>query len=138
MMSESELFATILKVATDENVILMEQFGKGIFFMPELAFAYLCGKSIMKNQTAIFGNIEYHWVREKEYKNYGIADMLFEVMDDSPEIMIEFKMDIPSYKYLADIEKLRRLDGNFKNISVVLRKHSAIRLRFHNKIVYKI
>ncbi len=115
IMRESELFSTILDVAQKENKILMEQHGKGIFFMPELAFAYLCGKSIMKNQTEIFGKADYRWVREKEYKNYGIADLVFEALDDSsPEVVIEFKMDDTSHKYLRDIKKLRSLKGNFK------------------------
>ena len=114
-MSESDLFSTILDVAQKENKILMEQYGKGIFFMPELAFTYLCGKSIMNNQTAIFGKADYRWIREKEYKNFRIADLVFKAVDDSsPEVVIEFKMDDTSHKYLRDIEKLRSLEGNFK------------------------
>ena len=76
----------------------------------------------MKNQTAIFGDAEYRWVREKEFKNYGIADLVFETIDDNPEIVIEFKMDYTSYNYLADIEKLRRLEGNFKKYFCSLKK----------------
>ena len=68
----------------------------------------------MKNQTAIFGDAEYRWVREKEFKNYGISDLVFEAVDDNPEIVIEFKMDDSSHKYLRDIAKLRILEGNFK------------------------
>ncbi len=63
-----KIFETILKVAEIENNDLRGNFGKGIFFMPELAFAYSCGKSIMLNQISILGDTEYNWVREKKYK----------------------------------------------------------------------
>ena len=66
MISNSKLFETILEVAKTENDDLKKRFGKGVFFMPELAFAYLCGKSIILEQSSIFGNAEYNWVREKE------------------------------------------------------------------------
>ena len=76
MISESRLFSTILQVAEDENKYLFDHFRKGIFFMPELAFSYQCGKAVMEDKTSILGNSEYSWVREKEYKDYGFAASL--------------------------------------------------------------
>lgn len=114
MISESKLFETILEVARKENEYLTQHFGKGIFFVPELAFAYLCGKSIIINQTSIFGNAEYSWIREKEYKKYGFADLVLEPKNNDPEIVIEFKMDDTFHSYLKDVEKLRSLKGNYK------------------------
>jgi len=114
MISESRLFSTILQVAEDENKYLFDHFRKGIFFMPELAFSYQCGKAVMEDKTSILGNSEYSWVREKEYKDYGFADLVFELENDEPEIVIEFKMDDTWNSYLKDVEKLRSLAGNYR------------------------
>lgn len=114
MKSESKLFETIVEVAKNENEELTQKFGKGIYFMPELAFAYLCGKSIMMKQNTIFNGAEYSWVREKEYKRYGVADLVLETKTYNPEIVIEFKMDDTYHNYLKDVEKLRSLKGNYR------------------------
>ena len=112
MISRSALFETLFKVAYDENKYLEEYFDKGIFFVPELAFAYLCGKSIMTNES-IFGKNQYEWIREKQYPSYGFADLVFQPIADGPEIVIEFKMDDSHYSYESDIAKLSSLKGNF-------------------------
>jgi hypothetical protein len=57
---------------------------------------------------------ESRWVREKDYKDYGSADLVFEPENDEPEIVIEFKMDDTWYSYLKDVEKLRSLTGNYR------------------------
>ena len=121
MISNSKLFETIYELACKENKELIQKFGKGIFFMPELAFSYLCGKSIMMEQSSIFGADDYTWVREKAFKNYGIADMVFESKSDNPETVIEFKMDDTYHNYLRDVEKLRGLEGNFKKYFCALK-----------------
>ena len=99
-ISKEQLFSTILEVTDKENSYLIDHFRQGIFFMPELAFAYMCGKAIMENQTEIFGSNGYEWIREKKYdNNYGIADLVFESPGGgSPEIVIEFKMDNTSLR----------------------------------------
>ena len=112
MFSKSSLFQIILKVAIQENKCLKNEFGKGIFFMPELAFSYLCGKSIMTSDS-VTGNLQYNWVREKEFKNYGFADLVLEPTNGGPEAVIEFKMDSTYHNYVADANKLRLLKGNY-------------------------
>jgi len=60
---------TIGYVAVTEDAELRRIAGEGIFLMPELAFAYACGKAIMKNKHEIFGDIIPEWKRENKLGN---------------------------------------------------------------------
>ena len=104
---------TIFQFALEENTELEKVCKYGIFHMPELAFAYKCGKVITENRQTIFNGRDYIWLREREYKNYGIADMVFEPCDKkNPELVFEFKMDNTWNEYLRDIKKLISLTDN--------------------------
>ena len=97
-------------VARKEDFELTQISGdKGIFYMPELAFVYHCGKAIMKNKEDVFGTIEVKWKREENIGSGGPTDLLFE-LPNKKHIAIEFKLRDKANAYLSDIEKLLRLD----------------------------
>lgn len=102
---------SILKTAYSENLLLSRIADEGIFHMPELAFAYECGKQIMINSEEIFGNNSATWIREKDLGNGGPTDLLFE-LSSGQNVAIEFKLRDTANSYKKDVEKLAKLDGN--------------------------
>lgn len=94
--------------AQKEDRELREISNEGIFHMPELAFSYACGKSIMQNHKQIFDGRKANWVREKDLGNGGPTDLLFE-FECGHRIAIEFKMRDKSSSYLKDLKKLSLL-----------------------------
>lgn len=108
----------IVQVAKTENEKLMSISNNainsklGIFHMPELAFAYECGKQIMQNANEIFeGNIP-EWCRELVLdKSAGPTDLVF-AFEDEQKIAIEFKMRDTEYAYTGDLDKLSNIKDN--------------------------
>ena len=107
----------IIDVTLKEDEIL-QRIGKGIFYMPELAFAYTVGKEIYLNRKRIFDNQEVEWLRESKIKRQGehaneIFDLIFEIGKNTIDntIVIEFKMPDKKDKYKMDIEKLHRIQN---------------------------
>lgn len=98
----------IHNVARREDDTLRRLSNEGIFHMPELAFAYDCGKAIMNNIDGVFGVRRPNWIREIDLDNGGPTDLLFK-FDDGSRIAIEFKMRDTSHAYIKDLEKLSRL-----------------------------
>ncbi len=98
----------ITEVAKKENDVLSGIPDLGIFHMPELAFAYECGKAAMLNSAEIFGHNTPIWVREKDLGNGGPTDLLFE-FNDGNKIAIEFKLRDNSDSYKKDVVKLSKL-----------------------------
>ena len=83
-MNISEKIAeTIFCVAEKENALLRNLANDGIFFMPELAFAYECGKAIMSRSKDIFETQSPKWIREIDIGNGGPTDLLFELPNDT-------------------------------------------------------
>ena len=111
MLSRKKLAETILAVAREEDSALWRIAGEGIFHMPELAFAYQCGRAIMENSSRLFEGDRPVWVREEGLGNGGPTDLVFK-FDDGNKIAIEFKLRDTSHAYIADIKKLSRLDDN--------------------------
>lgn len=107
----NELAEIIIEVARREDNALSELANEGIFHMPELAFAYECGKAIMAQQSMLFAGNTPKWVREKNLGNGGPTDLLFE-FSDGKRIAIEFKLRDTSNKYIKDIKKLSRLNDD--------------------------
>lgn len=97
----------ICSVAESENRELSD-LDLGIFHMPELAFAYECGKAIAKESKKIFGETKVEWYRECDLKNGGPTDLVFE-LDSGYKIAIEFKLRDTTTAYQNDIEKLGRI-----------------------------
>lgn len=74
---------------------------------PELHIAFECEKEIMTNRQEIWGQKSFDWIRERKFKNYGYADLVFE--SDSTKYIIEFKVLQTIDAYIKDIEKLKKL-----------------------------
>jgi hypothetical protein len=100
-------------VARKEDSDLKNISNQGIFYMPELAFVYACGKAIMENREHVFGDLKPEWKRETELGNGGPTDLLFECQDGKC-IAIEFKLRDTGEAYVRDIEKLLRLNPSEK------------------------
>ncbi len=104
----------IVQVAKEENKQLLDIAKNdlnskiGIFHMPELAFAYECGKQIMQNANEIFESNIPKWCREAPLKDAGPSDLVFEFSDNT-KIVIEFKMRGKGPAYIRDINKLEKL-----------------------------
>jgi len=104
----------IVEVAQNENQELMKIANNdlnselGIFHMPELAFAYQCGKQIMKNSNNIFEENIPQWCREFDLGNGGPSDLVFNFANGY-KIVIEFKMRDTADAYLSDLTKLSKL-----------------------------
>lgn len=108
---ENQALMTIAKSGTNSKI--------GIFHMPELAFAYECGKQIMQNANEIFGDNIPEWCRELDLGNGGPTDLVF-TFDDGEKIAIEFKMINNKYEYRRDLDKLAKLDKNTVKIFCAL------------------
>ncbi len=87
---------------------------KGIFYMPELAFAYSVGKDLYYASRQIFGKSAVDWQREVVIGHGGPSDLVIRLKSgkDGKDLVIEFKMRETWGKYIADIEKLESLDGS--------------------------
>ena len=101
----------IVQVTKEENRELLSVASNklnselGIFQMPELAFAYECGKQIMQNANEIFEENIPKWSRELDLGNGGPTDLVF-IFDDGRKIAIEFKMRNTGDAYIEDLNKL--------------------------------
>jgi len=115
----------IIEVTKKENQQLMEiahngsNQNLGVFNIPELAFAYECGKQIMQNANIIFGENIPQWCRELNLGNGGPSDLVFN-FNDGNKIVIEFKMIDDKYAYRKDLEKLSKLDDKIYKIFCAL------------------
>ncbi|MBW8051727.1 MAG: hypothetical protein FVQ77_15585 [Cytophagales bacterium] len=116
----------IIDIALREDEIL-KGLGKGIFYMPELAFVYTVGKEISLNGAKIFNGREFEWIRESKVSIPGrstteIFDLIFEVgkKEKNEIIVIEFKMRDKDYKYKSDIEKLHKLPSDYFKVFCAL------------------
>ncbi len=105
----------IVQVAKEENRKLLSIASNklnselGIFQMPELAFAYECGKQIMQNANEIFEENIPEWCRELDLGNGGPTDLVF-ILDDGQKIAIEFKMRNTGDAYIGDLNKLSNIN----------------------------
>lgn len=109
-MNHSEIIGNIgqhiYEMAFQENQQL-SKLGKGIFFMPELALAYLIGKDIAEHQNDIFGSTSFNWQREIKGAG-GLTDIILEY-DNSKKVYIELKMSNTYHSYEKDIIKLSQI-----------------------------
>jgi hypothetical protein len=79
---------------------------KGIFDMPELAFAYAVGKEMAYRAMARYPGEKVDWRREVGDGNRGITDLVLHV-GPLGTIAVEFKLAAPREKYRADAIKLQ-------------------------------
>lgn len=101
----------IYSQALKENDELINLTKYGLKKMPELAFAYQCGKEIFRLRNIILNSSDYTWEREYTINGCtGPSDVVFLNEDGNlPNYVIEFKLDATSYKYSDDIEKLKNI-----------------------------
>ena len=110
---------TIFKVAEHEDRDLNGICDKGIFYMPDLAFAYIVGKEIARNADTVFEGLKYTWSREYTLDEYGVAAAIFEAQDPAHQsILIQFKMRDTFLSYINDIKDLRRQkqEGQYRKL----------------------
>jgi len=112
------LKSVIFRTAEHEDRELNVICDKGLFFMPELAFAYIVGKEIAKNREQIFGEAGYEWSRENTLEEYGLATVIFESKDAAKSsILIQFKMRDTYLSYINDIKDLRKQEvGKYRKL----------------------
>lgn len=105
----TKLFDTIKSVVLQIEAELYEINESGIFFAPELYLAFEIGKSLFKDQTAIFGTKDLKWIRERNLGNGGPSDLIFQSKDGKDVVVFEFKISSTSHGYQRDVIKLQAL-----------------------------
>jgi len=115
-----EIAKIFADVAEGEEAFLKQTSGGGIFFMPELAYAYACGKAVMVDSNRIFGNVNVAWEREVNLGLGGPSNLVFK-LPSNYRIVVEFKMRDTLAGYVKEIRKLNRLtDSQTAGIFCVL------------------
>lgn len=112
-VNEQRLFDLIKETVSELNKELEEVNGTGIYFAPELYVAFSIGKEIARRKDEIFRVKNVFWGRERDLKNGGPSDIVFEQKFGKNKkviSVIELKLRDKYDAYKADIEKLIRLD----------------------------
>lgn len=117
-MKETQFFETIKKEVLSIDSDLNSINKTGIYFAPEHYIAFRLGRAIYLNREIIFGIKEIEWLREIKLGNGGPSDIVFK--DTNVISVIELKLRKTYYSYKLDIEKLKRLDGNYNRYFCVL------------------
>ena len=95
-------------VATAENSALQELCNEGIFFMPEIAYAYACGKELMARRSTLAPDLPMSWKREIKLHTDGPCDLVVD-LSDGRQVAFEFKVRSTLQGYQSDLEKLMRI-----------------------------
>ena len=107
----------IFRAAEHEDRDLNVICDKGIFFLPEMAFAYIVGREIARNAEQVFEDKKYNWVRENTLDELGMATAIFEAADPAEQsILIQFKMRDTYLSYLNDIKDLRKQKSDYRRL----------------------
>jgi hypothetical protein len=123
-------FASLLrfhfeKIAREEDANLQQQ-GKSVHSIPELAFGYLLGKSILADINRLLksrqNELKISIIYEYSDQNYpGLCDLVFTInhLENgySERHFIELKVDDTYHKYGADLGKLFTFYEKAKNNS---------------------
>lgn len=107
-MRMTRIAEILFETAISENKELSVIANQGIFHMPELAFAYQCGKAILKEAHTIFDGLSVTWIREANLGNGGPTDLVFE-LENGDTLAIEFKLRGTATAYKKDIIKLCKI-----------------------------
>lgn len=102
------LYEVAPSVARHEDAALHLLTGTGVFFMPEVAFAYAVGKEMALRASVRFPDEDVEWRRETDIGGGGATDLIMTVGEQRP-LVVEFKMSQPWPKYVADVAKLKRI-----------------------------
>ena len=79
----------IAAVARQENQEL-RPLGRGIAFVPELAFAYLVGKAVTAQSSDIFGTPDVRWSTDELIAGFGRASLVFHPAAPGRAVVVEF------------------------------------------------
>ena len=105
-----ELYAAAVHVARREDAEVHGLNEDGVFFLPELAYAYLVGKEFAERWAYGRGK-RIGWGREKKLGGGGCTDLVIGI-PDGPTVAVEFKVRDTSTSYLNDLYKLTSIrDG---------------------------
>lgn len=107
-MQTDRIAEIIYETAISEDKELSLIANQGIFHMPELAFAYQCGKAILKEAHTIFDGLNVTWIREENLGNGGPTDLVFK-LENGDTLAIEFKFRDTTTSYEKDIIKLCKI-----------------------------
>lgn len=106
-INQKSLYKTISEVVESLESELFQNYKKGIFFVPELHFAFEVGKAIFRDRIEIFGIEQIEWLRETNLGNGGPSDLVFKVGEEWA--VFEFKISDTWKAYEKDIKKLQKL-----------------------------
>ena len=104
-----------ISVAEREDADLRVLGKGGVFDMPELAFAYAVGKEWARRLQALHPDRAVKWQREVGDSRGGITDLVMNV-EGHRKAYVEFKMADRREAYLADIQKLRAVEGDIDRV----------------------
>lgn len=105
-----EIRKKIIEVALKNEQKLKAVQDTGIFYMPEIAFVYEVGLEIASQSSFLFASKQFKWIGEVMVsKESGRTDMLLQ-FNETSRVAIEFKFRSDKHKYLADIEKLAKVN----------------------------
>jgi hypothetical protein len=111
----------IAAVARQENQEL-RPLGRGIAFVPELAFAYLVGKAVTAQSSDIFGTPDVRWSTDELIAGFGRASLVFHPAAPGKAVVVEFKRKFgPNLSYLAHLNRFGSIDEHkYDRCSVAL------------------
>lgn len=108
----------VVSTAREEDAIL-RNVGKGIFYMPELAFSYAVGKKIFINAEQVFGSKRVEWEANKKISdNSGLTDLV--IICNGNKFAIEFKIGGCGDNYKKDIKKLKNVPEEYAKLFCAL------------------
>jgi hypothetical protein len=100
----------IAAVARQENLEL-RPLGRGVAFVPELAFAYLVGKAVTAQSSDIFGTPDVRWSTDELIAGFGRASLVFHPAAPGKAVVVEFKRKFgPNLSYLAPLNRFGSID----------------------------
>jgi hypothetical protein len=99
-------------VARSEDQDLLTLCDQGIFFMPELAYAFAVGRQVMACKTELFpAASSVTWQREIVLNATGPTDLVL-TLEPVGKVLIEFKVSGKAPSYVSDVDKLLRTGGD--------------------------
>jgi len=103
----SRLIAAVARQEDQE----LRPLGRGIAFVPELAFAYLVGRAITARSSDIFGTPDVQWATDELIAGFGRSGLVFHPAAPGKAVVVEFKRKFgPNLSYLPDLNRLGGID----------------------------
>jgi hypothetical protein len=107
MNDRLEAISRVIPIVARQEDQELRPLGRGIGFVPELAFAYLVGRAITARSSDIFGTPDVRWSTEELIAGFGRASLVFHPGAPGKAIVVEFKRKFgPNLSYLAQLNRL--------------------------------